>query len=308
MTRAGSHHKNVLHSSLATLTLVALAHPAAADDATIGDPASAPASAVDPAAPTNVAAVAPDANTGTTITTGATLEAPASRYPRTVFARPLTLPANVAMLGADASGNHDFSAMGGAPIVGYGITDKLEVQVPYGFAAHEFEAKGSVDVDVGYAILRGALGGKLEAIARVRAGYNLLDEAARPLQLGLHVQYSLTDRIALISGTPGTQQLRISLSDDATMRKPVDLGIPFGVGFQVTNLLYTQLDTKLAQINLGDSVNAVIIRDATPVTLTVVYNVLHALDVQAAIGTDLSNSPGDTLTFLVGARFYAGRL
>jgi hypothetical protein len=30
--------------------------------------------------------------------------------------------------------------------------------------------------------------------------------------------------------------------------------------------------------------------------------------VQAAVGTDLSNAPGDSLTFLVGARYYAGQL
>jgi hypothetical protein len=301
MTRSRSHHTRSLQSSLATLTLVALANPAIADDAT-----PAPGASAEPAAATNVATVEPDATTATTTT--ATIEEPAARYPRAVFARPLTLPSKVAMIGADASGNHDLSTMGGAPILGYGITDKLEVQVPYAFPTREFEAKGSLDVDVGYAVLRGALGGKLEAIARVRGGYNLLDETARPLMIGMHLQYSLTDRIALISGTPGTQQLRISLSEDADMLKPVDLGIPFGIGFQVTDLLYTQLDTKLAQFDLGDSANSVIIRDATPVTLTVVYNVLHALDVQAAIGTDLSNEPGDALTFLVGARFYAGQL
>ena len=48
--------------------------------------------------------------------------------------------------------------------------------------------------------------------------------------------------------------------------------------------------------------------DATPVLLTAVYNVIPALDVQAAIGTDLTNSPGDALSFLVGARYYAGQL
>ena len=43
-------------------------------------------------------------------------------------------------------------------------------------------------------------------------------------------------------------------------------------------------------------------------TLTVVYNVLPALDVQAVVATDLSNTPGDTLSFLAGARYYLGAL
>jgi len=40
----------------------------------------------------------------------------------------------------------------------------------------------------------------------------------------------------------------------------------------------------------------------------VVYNVLPALDVQAAVATDLSNAPGDNLSLLLGARYYAGKL
>ena len=48
--------------------------------------------------------------------------------------------------------------------------------------------------------------------------------------------------------------------------------------------------------------------DTTMVSLTAVYNALPALDIQAAVGTDLPSSPGDALTFLVGARYYAGAL
>jgi hypothetical protein len=48
--------------------------------------------------------------------------------------------------------------------------------------------------------------------------------------------------------------------------------------------------------------------DTTPVALTAVYNVMNRLDVLATIGTDLTNEPGDAVTFLVGARYYAGEL
>jgi hypothetical protein len=195
-----------------------------------------------------------------------------------------------------------------APIVGFGITDELDVQAPYAFATRELEVEGSLDVDVGYAVIRGALGGKLEAVARVRSGYDLLESSARPLMIGVHVQYNVTDWLAVISGAPGTQQLRISLADDAEMARPIDVGLPLGIGVQPTGELYVQLDTKLVQLDLDDSANTVLLDDATPLTLTAVYNVLHALDVQVGIGADLSNQPGDSLTFLVGARFYAGRL
>src|SRR3954467_193125 len=81
------------------------------------------------------------------------------RYPRAVIARPLTLPSGVLSLGAAAGGNQDRGATTGTPIVGYGITDKLEVQLPYAFATHDFEARGTAGADVGYALVRG---GKLE--------------------------------------------------------------------------------------------------------------------------------------------------
>jgi hypothetical protein len=282
-----------------------LAAPAFADD----DPKP-------PAAPSTELALVPepaDTTTAPAISTdtGATKvdEAPtASRYPRSVIARPLTLPSGIAMLGADATANHDFSAMGGTPIVGYGFTDDFEVQVPYSFSTKDFEAKGSVAVDAGYKLLRGAVDGKLEAIARVRAGYSALDEVATPLMAGVHVQYNFTPTIAVISGYAGTQQLRISLADDASMAKPVDFSLPIALGYQPTPELYVQVDTKLATINIHDSANTLIGKDTTPAALTVVYNVINALDIQAALATDLSNSPGDALSFLVGARYYAGQL
>jgi hypothetical protein len=214
------------------------------------------------------------------------------------------------MLGADFTGNNDLSAMGGAPIIGYGITDDLEVQIPYAFATKEFEAKGSLNVDVGYKLLRGAVDGKLEVIARARTGYNFLSESANPLMIGAHVQYNITDTFAVISGFAGTQQLSIALSDGGVMNgpKPIDFSLPISFGFQATPLVYLQLDTKIARFNISDSSSAYMFADTTPAALTVVYNVVNALDVQAAIGTDLSNSPGDNLSFLIGARYYAGKL
>ncbi len=295
MTRSNDNHTATIHLSLAMLSVIALSSEAAADDA-------AKVAATDPPA------TEPGGTASTTTGTGEPAEA-ASRYPRAVIARPLTLPKGLAMLGADASANHDFSLMGGAPIVGYGFTDDLEVQVPYAFATKEFEIKGSLAIDVGYKLLRGAMGGKLEAIARVRGGYNFLDEIATPLQLGVHVQYNFTDTLAVISGTPGSQQLRITLDDGGTMVKPIDFSLPIGVGFQATPEFYLQLDTKLFQLDLSDSANAVIFSDATPLALTAVYNVLPALDLQAVIGADLSaDEVGDSVSFLIGARYYAGKL
>lgn len=297
------------HLTFTALAVIAwCAAPAAAD----GDGKTAVASAdgktaVADAAPPGSGDPAAGPTTATATSEPAT---PAVRYPRAVIERPLTLPAGVAMLGADLTSNNDLTAMGGAPIIGYGITDDLEIQAPYAFATREFEAKGSLNFDVGYKLLRGAAGGKLEVIARARTGYSFLARAANPLMVGVHVQYNLTDRLAVISGLPGTQQLSIALSDGGVMDapRPIDLSLPLSVGYQATPLLYFQLDGKLARFNLSDSSSAFIGADTTPVALTAVYNVLHALDVQASIATDLSNAPGDALSFLVGARYYAGQL
>lgn len=237
---------------------------------------------------------------------GPTDEAAAVRYPRAVIARPLTLPSRVAMFGADAIADHDFGTMWGAPIMGTGLTDELDILVPYTFTTRELEAKGSLAIDVGYAFLRGALGGKLEAVARVRSGYDFLTEDRTAIAVGVHVQYNINDWLCVLSGAPGTQQLRIAPSDQMTT--PVDLSLPLGIGVQAAPTVYLQLDTKLAQLDLHDSENLVFGRDTTPVSLAVVWNAFHALDLQAAVGTDLTNEPGDAMTFLVGARYYAGRL
>ena len=84
--------------------------------------------------------------------------------------------------------------------------------------------------------------------------------------------------------------------------------LPIGVGVQPLDTLYFQLDTKLVQLAISESENAFIVRDATPLSLTAVWNALPPLDLQAIIGTDLTNTPGDSFTFLIGARYYAGQL
>jgi hypothetical protein len=305
MNTTRSNHRP-LHYLLATLLALARTGPAIADDGAAHDVAGANTGNLAATVPSETGTSATAATT--TTATAATAPEPESRYPRAVIARPLTLPAGLGVLGADALANHDFSAMAGAPIVGYGFTDDLEIQVPYAFATKDFEIKGSVNGDLGYKLLRGAAGGKLEAIARVRAGYDLLASAATPLMVGVHVQYNFTDTLAVISGTPGSQQLRISLADSAAKTRPIDLSLPVGLGYQATGQLYLQLDTRLVQLDLSDSANVWFGADATPLALTVVYNVLPALDVQGVVSTDLSNTPGDALSFLVGARYYAGRL
>jgi hypothetical protein len=230
------------------------------------------------------------------------------RYPRSVIARPLTLPAGVFQAGDDMASNNDFSILATNLVAGYGINDKLEATLYYAFALKEFEAKGNLDVNVGYAVVRGAMDGKLEAIARVQAGYSPLAEGMRPLGAGVQVQYNLSDKLCLI--TPGGQ-FQMALEEDATMAKPITFGLPVAVGFHPTPLFYLQLDTTLATFKIADSANTFIFADTTPAKVTAIYNVAPAIDVAAAIGLDVTpaaGSAGDTLAFLLGVRYYGGEI
>lgn len=300
MPRTNSHPSLFAVLRASTIGSILFALPAFADDASGTELATMP----EPAA-TLPPTIATETDSGA-INEEEPL--PGSRYPRASIARLLTLPSGVAVFGIDETANRDFSTMGSSAIVAYGFTDAFDVQIPYSFSTREFDAKGSVAVDAGHMLVRGVFDGTLEAVARVRGGYNALDEVATPVMLGVHLQYSLTPDIALISGYGGTQQLRISVADDAAMTKPIDFSLPFAIGYQATPLLYLQLDTKLATINIHDSANMLIGKDTTPASLTVLYNVVNAFDVQAALATDLTNGPVDALTFLVGARYNAGKL
>jgi hypothetical protein len=243
-------------------------------------------------------------------------EEPPSRWPRAVILRPLTLPSGVFMVGADVrtailSDATPFFDPGIVRVaVGYGITDDLEV----GFADYSFPTSGVGDgriaANVGYKVLRGAVGGKLEMIARVQGGYGLAETvdatgetegALLPLGLGVHVQYTVNEKISLL--TPG-QQLSIGLADGNV--SALDLFV--GLGYQATNEIYVELDTSLAHINLHNDSTTVIFADTTPFAITGVYNAMPALDVLAQLGTDLSNEPGQNLTITIGARYYAGTL
>ena len=101
--------------------------------------------------------------------------------------------------------------------------------------------------------------------------------------------------------------------------REIFLQLPVAVGFQATPELYLQLDTTLAKIKIADSANAFFGADTTPLAVTAIYNALPALDVIGTIGVNLtppeSGDPmvegpgvGDTLTFLIGARYYLGTL
>ncbi|MEZ4360973.1 MAG: hypothetical protein R3B48_12390 [Kofleriaceae bacterium] len=232
-------------------------------------------------------------------------EAPdGGRWPRAVIARPLTLPKGLIRLGAALTANNDFSVLSLGLDAGYGVSDDLEVRLGYTFGLKPSETKGNLSFGAGYKVIRGGAGGKLEVIGRGATGYSALLEQVTPLVLGAQVQYNISDKLAVVA--PG-EQLVISLAETAGVR-PIFLRLPVGVGFQATPEAYLEVSTNIANVEIADSTTAFIFADATPISLTATYNAIPQLDVYAGISTDLTNEPGDALSFTFGANYYMGSL
>lgn len=226
----------------------------------------------------------------------------AGRWPSAVIARPLTLPKSLIRLGAAINANNDFSLIGLGLNAGYGISDKIDVTVTYGLTLKEFEAKGSLNASLGYSVLTGSAGGKLDVAVRAGTGYSLLGEVINPLVIGGDIRYKISDKLAIISPP---SHLNIAL--DGTV-KPIFLSIPVGAAFQASPQLYASLTTNIGNIKIKDYTSAFIFADFLPITATGIFNVKPNLDAYLSIGTDLKNEPGDALTFLVGANYYMGAL
>ncbi len=80
------------------------------------------------------------------------------------------------------------------------------------------------------------------------------------------------------------------------------------MAYQATPELYVSVLTTIFTLDILDSATTVIFADTTPLTFQGTYNVQPNLDAYAAISTDLTNEPGDTLSFLIGANYYLGAL
>jgi len=297
-----STSSRLLIASLASLAFTGTAF--AQDEAPATDPATGEPAVGDPnlapdGDPNDPKAVAPVVD-GAVATT---------RWPRDIINRVLTLPKGLGAAGIDVGtflSDAQFDPTFLRLSLGYGITDDFEINA-IGYAFTSDSGKGDLGIGVGYKLLRGAAGGKLEVIARAATGYNLQAEGIDPLSLGVQVQYNVTPKIALI--TPGPQ-LVIGLADETGKGKYISL--PVAIGFQATPTLYLQADTNIARIKLSDSETAVIFADATPLALSAFLNAIPALDIYATLGFDLTPPEpfgvDDTLFLTFGARYYFGQL
>jgi hypothetical protein len=251
-----------------------------------------------------VAAVATAATTATAqAQTAWTLEA---------IGRPLTMPGGTFLGGLQVTASptvgadDDITLFDTIPLLvvgAFGITDELEVNASYTLTLSEFEAKGPLRAGLGYAILRGAAGGKLEVIARAEAGYDFLNETMGPIVLGPQIQFNLTSTVALVSPASWLFiNIDSPVNDGPT---PIFLNLPIGVLVQATPQLFVQVDTTIATIEIADSDTAVIGDEVVPVGLTLGYTPSRNLDLGLTVSDDLKHAD-DTLAVGIFLRYYGG--
>jgi hypothetical protein len=259
---------------------------------------------------------APDSTAGAAATPAIAADAP-GRYPRSIFARPMTYPEGLAGAGFDLTSMTSSLAgpATGRLLAGYGITDDLEVIFGYDRFPTNAMGKGSVELGAGYMLLRGALDDKLEVIARAQSSYSLASSDLGPLLAGVQAGYAVTPSLVVL--TPGGQ-LSVGLAGD---RKPVTFGLPVSVGWQASSTVFFLLDTQLATFELAHATTSYMVVDSTPVAVTGFVNALPAVDLFAGVsanltppdtmdatGTAVKTGIGATLSVMLGARYYLGKL
>jgi len=253
--------------------------------------------------------VAPASSSGETLS-GAAEPPETARWPRAVFERPLTLPSGLVLAGPDMFASR--AETGGTTVagdlnVGVGITDEIEVNTltPTGaFTIKNADFAGPWDAGLGVAVVRGALGGRLEVIARGVVGYDFGAHAARAVRLGVQAQLNVTDKVAVLVHDTGVMP---GVTFDAFGSQSVSLGLPVGIGVQVHPLLWVEVDTNVVTSYSLHAMSQDTIADIAPVLGAAVLNVDHgALDVLAYGGATDCYRAASTYFVGLGARYYAG--
>lgn len=241
--------------------------------------------------------------------------------PQEIIDRPRTTPGGQITVGADlfihlAPGDLGLAlgdptgfipAAGDGLAAKYGVNDKLEVGVSYGFALKEFEAKGDLGVHAAYSILGD---GNLTVAATARLGYNLLLEGIDPLRVGAEVQFKLSDKLAVYSGG---NQIQIGIAEKEIVQGPVTvtitdpsfIALPVGVGFQVNEKIFAHVDTNVAVIEIKDSETGFIFADFLPLDVGAYFSPSNTMDLHAGVGFGDLVADGDKeIHATVGARLH----
>lgn len=235
-------------------------------------------------------------------------------WPQEIILRPNTLPKGAWAVGADLIATKSFELVGLFPAFGYGISDKLEIDIGYGFPLKTEDlmgdseffkiGDGTISVGVFFNVIRD---GKLEVTPGGSIGYTVGPEGAdgiSPLVAGADIQYNLNDKMAIISPP---QHLTITLDGDV---KPVFLSLPVGFAFQATPMVYLEALTNIADIEISDYETQFIFADGLPLNLMAFYSPSNQMDIGVGFGIDLlppdPTGVGDTLTWMAAFRYYGG--
>ena len=204
--------------------------------------------------------------------------------PQEIIDRPRTTPGGQITLGADLGMFVVDTTPIGLGLSGlYGVDDKIEIGVGYGFALKEFEAKGDLGVRAAYNFLSA---GNLTAAGDIGLGYGFGSEALAPLGLGVEAQLKLGDQLAVF--TPG-QQLSIGLEEP----NAIDFGLPVGVAYQAAPNIHVAVQTKVLNIGISETDSGFIFADYLPLSIGATFSPSNTLDIGASISwLDLTADEG----------------
>jgi len=217
--------------------------------------------------------------------------------PQEITMRPLTTPASQITVAGDLGilmiPDLDTAlalSVGGS----YGVSEKLEVGAFYAFALKEFEAKGDLTVQAAFSLLEG----NLAVAPNLTTGYDLFSEGIDPLGLGARVRFRVNDQLAINS--PGSQ-LSIALDGDP---KPIALGLPVGVSYQVSPALYAFVNTSIGNLSIADSTTTFIFADNLPLAVGAFFSPSNTMDFGGQLSWFDLKEASDTIAITLSARLH----
>lgn len=231
-------------------------------------------------------------------------------WPTAAIERPLTAAQGMievtpmATFGRVSAGGTSASSEGATIAARYGISNQLELTVGYSGITFNPDSnfKGTVAAGLGFNMIHGAMGGRLDVAPRAGIVYGVAGKTAEAVA-SADVRYKLSSRMFI--GTPfNVPGLGVTLKGPDVMgasAKPIALAVPFAVGLQATPELQLQASTQLASFSIKDSVTTYI-SDSTPLTIDALYGLGNKMDLRVDLGTDLQHA-GDAITLAAGINF-----
>lgn len=231
-------------------------------------------------------------------------------WPTAAIERPLT--AAQGMLELTPMGTFSHASAGNTSVTGegatiaarFGISSSLELAASYtGITLNpSSNFQGALAAGLGYSMIRGAAGGRLDIAPRAGAVYDLHGGTIVAVA-SADVRFKLSSRLWL--GTPfNVPGLQATVKGADVMgttasATPIVLQLPFAVGYQATPALQLQASTVVANISIKDS-STTTIADGTPLTIDALYALGNKMDLRVDLGLPDLQHAGDALTLAAG--------